>query len=165
MSITNSASKRRIIEISQGKHVIVDTEDYEYLSQWKWYFNKRGAAVRKIYHPGNKQTVVYMHREIMRAKKGEEVDHINHNQLDNRKVNLRLCSRAQNNFNIRRNKKNTSGFKGVSYIKQDKAWRAYISQDNKQIHLGRYKTAREAAEAYNTAALSMRGEFAWTNRI
>ncbi len=153
------------INLSKGKHTLVDDGDYGQLIKYDWYFNLKGAAVRKQYLKGNKQKVIYMHRQIMNCPEDLEIDHINHDPLDNQKKNLRICNRSQNNFNLRINKKNTSGFKGVSFIKNENTWRVYISLNNRQVHLGRFKTKQEAARAYNQAALELRGAFAWINPL
>lgn len=153
------------IKLTQGKYVLVDDEDFAVLNKYKWHFHDKGAAVRKIYISAVKQRIVYMHREIMKPMGNTEVDHINHDQLDNRKNNLRLCNRAENNANMRMSRHNSSSYKGVSYNKKEKKYRAYISIANKQKHLGYFPTAIIAAKAYNEAAKRLRGVFAWINPL
>ena len=79
------------IPLTRGKFALVDDEDYEWLSQWKWYCSTTGYAVR-----GCKNRILYMHREIAKTKPGMLTDHINRNKLDNRKENLRFCSHREN---------------------------------------------------------------------
>ncbi len=104
-----------------------------------------------------------MHRIIMNAPVGKQVDHINHNGLDNRKENLRLATPAQNQANQKLSKANTSGFKGVSFDKKKKKWAAYIGKQSR--NLGRFLDIRDAARAYNDAAKLAYGEFAKLNPL
>lgn len=158
------------IQLTQGKVAIVDDEDYKYLNQFKWHFSERKKGgqsfagrqpSRKL--PGPRRTIV-MHREIMDAQKGMQVDHINHNTLDNRKCNLRLCNNQENLRNKRINQnKNKSGFKGVSWYKPSSKWRAEIMVSKKNIYIGYFKNPIEAALAYDEKARELFGEFAYTN--
>jgi len=85
----------RQIELTQGKFSIIDDEDFEYISQWKWYYLNLGYAVRKSGGRAN-QKLVYMHRAIMCPPDELDIDHINRNRLDNRRSNLRICTRKEN---------------------------------------------------------------------
>ena len=155
----------KLIPLTQGKFAIVDAEDYEFLIQFKWCYNT-GYAVRATWDKINKKTgIIYLHRFLITTKKGEIVDHINGDRLDNRKCNLRLCTHVQNIYNCGMSKNNTSGFKGVYWHKRSKAWRAKICHNRKTIVLGEFKTAKEAAVAYDEAALKCHGEFAVTNKM
>ncbi len=152
------------IPLTQGKFAIVDKEDFPWLNKWKWYY-KDGYAARNS--KGNsrkiKRTTIRMHREIIKAEKGQDVDHINLDRLDNRKSNLRIC----NNFGNARNRckyaNNTSGYKGVYFEKESNKWKAQIVFKNKKINLGRYTNPREAAIVYDIAAEQLFKEFANTN--
>ena len=106
-----------------------------------------------------------MHREILKCPKGLFIDHINRNGLDNRKNNLRVCSKSQNMMNTLIPKNNTSGYKGVSWSKRDKKWMAYIKIKNKFNNLGYFNIKEQAALAYNDAAKKYHGEFARLNKI
>lgn len=112
-----------------------------------------------------------MHRIIMEIVlgralvKGEYVDHINHNGLDNRRDNLRLASAAQNMQNSRLRSDNTSGYKGVVWVISRRKWRAEIYVDKRSKCLGYFQNAIDAAKAYNDAALKYFGEFAFLNTI
>lgn len=106
-----------------------------------------------------------MHRLLTNAPKGSQVDHINGDKLDNRKINLRVCTHSQNQINRGKQKNNTSGFKGVYPQKQSKKYRAKISVNGKEYHLGYFDCPIEAAKAYNAATLNYHEEFAKLNII
>jgi hypothetical protein len=89
------------------------------------------------------------------------IDHINHIKDDNRWANLRDATHSQNHANKAKLKNNTSGYKGVSWNKQCKKWESQIGYMNKDIHLGKYTTPQEAAEAYKKKAIELFGEFAY----
>lgn len=112
---------------------------------------------------------ILLHRMITNPDKNEEVDHINGNGLDNRRVNLRLCSHQDNMRNRKMLVNNTSGYTGIFYrkdSKRKKRWGAHIRiGDGKRLALGTYYTKQEAAMAYNRAAIKYHGEFARLNPI
>lgn len=99
----------------------------------------------------------------MAATKGEIVDHCNHDTLNNRRENLRLCTVAQNTANQRKSIRNTSGFKGVSWDRQNRQWEAKVCINGHRIFLGRFADLIEAARAYDAGAIKYFGEFAYTN--
>lgn len=141
----------KILQLSRGKTAIVDEEDFERVSLYKWYLGKNGYAINTKYIKGSgrknqKNRYIYLHRLIMNAPKGSIIDHINRNPLDNRKVNLRLGSQRINMLNAGMLKNNTSGFKGVSWHKTAKKWEAYTHYHNKKIGLGLFKNKRDAIE-------------------
>jgi ribosomal 50S subunit-recycling heat shock protein len=151
------------IQLTQGKVALVDDEDYEYLNQWKWHIhNSRGYyyAARNI--NGGK---LFMHRAIIKPTKDVFIDHVNRLTLDNTKINLRICTKAENCRNRKISTLNTSGYKGVAYIKNLNKYRATIRFNNKQMHLGYYIIPIDAARAYNEAAIKFHGEFANLNKI
>ena len=153
------------ITISDGTIVLVDEEDYERLMRRKWTANGNGYAVIGIHLGKRKYKKVYMHREILGAKDGEFVDHINGNKSDNRKSNLRISTSQQNSMNIGLRKNNKSGYKGVMYETRRSKWRAEIKKDYRNVFLGYFDNKHEAAKAYNTAAIELHGEFANLNII
>jgi hypothetical protein len=159
----------RKIKLTQGKFAIVDQEDYEKLNAHKWraHSNHNIAfyAVRMTgYSINGKRKTIQMHREIMRPADDLFVDHINHDGLDNRKINLRIVTPAQNNYNCRKRKgEHSSKYKGVSLDKREKRWRADISYKCKRIHLGYFDNEEEAAKAYDEAAKELYGEYAVLN--
>ncbi len=163
-------SKR--IPLTQDKFAIIDDEDYEKLNEYKWYtFKNKNTyyAVRNIGSgEANKKSTIYMHREILKAKKGETIDHINHDGLDNRQDNLRFCSVLENNRNTRkrktfRGKKTSSKYKGITWYKKYNKWLAQIMLNKKQLHLGYYTEEIDAAKAYDESAIKHFGEFAKLN--
>lgn len=149
------------IPLTQGKYAIVDDIDFEYLNQWKWTFHNLEYAYRKDSKDNRKN--ILMHRAILKTPTGKLTDHVNGNGLDNRRGNLRVCTSSQNQKNQRKNKANTSGFKGVSWDKERKKWAAYINANGRLYHLGRFSIKRVAAEAYDKAAKKLHGEFARLN--
>lgn len=159
-----SVSMKRI-PLSQGKYAIVDDEDYDFLSKWKWYYCGNGCAMRDERNGKRcKRIARIMHREIMKAKKGKDVDHVNHDRIDNRKCNLRICERWQNNGNALM-RGGSSKYKGVCWDKFTKNWKAYIRKHNRDVHIGRFVSETDAAIAYNHAAKEHFGEFALLNKI
>lgn len=152
----------RKIPLTQGKYAIVDPEDYEELAKYKWFaVNNDGRfyAVRS-----RKNRNVKMHRVIIGAREDEIVDHINGNGLDNRNANVRFATSEQNSWNQRKQRsKSSSKYKGVSWEKKRKEWRARITLKGRLIHLGRFETEEGAARAYDAKAKELFGEFAWLN--
>ena len=152
----------RRIALTQGKYAIVAPDDYERLSRYKWrvcsgrgtYYAQRAVKV------GKKWTSVMMHRDIISVRYDMVVDHINHNGLDNRKVNLRPATIAQNSWNRRRK---NSRFIGVSWNKQMKKWRVLVGRGGKREHIGYFEDKVKAARAYDEAAKKYHGEFAALN--
>jgi hypothetical protein len=148
------------IPLPKGKVALVDETDYERVSVVKWYINDSGYASTKM---GGK--FVLMHRLVSNAGNSDEVHHVNDNKLDNRKDNLVFCNRSQNLANRPIQKHNTTGFKGVSYDPKNKKFRAAIQFNGKHIFLGRFDGIKDAALAYNNAAMKFFGEFAKPNEI
>lgn len=107
--------------------------------------------------------IVALHRFILKAKQDELVDHINHDKFDNRDENIRICTQSENMMNTIIPNTNTSGFKGVSKHKRDNKWRAYITINKKQIHLGSFDTYEEAVEARKQANKKYQGIFSYPN--
>ena len=153
----------RIIPLTKGHVAPVDDEDYDELSRFNWQVDEWGYAVRYQGLPGGKQTTIRMHRQILNAPRGVEIDHVNRDTLDNRRENLRVATRRQNMANTSKGPRNTSGFKGVSSDRARGTFRATIKGPEKSVFLGRFTTAVAAAKAYDVAALKMFGEFARTN--
>jgi hypothetical protein len=154
------------IPLTKGFITIVDDDDYEYLNQFKWRAQGLVYAVRDDFSNGRaNRKQIYMHREITGAKKGEVVDHLNHQTLDNRKSNIRVCSQTFNNANHRMRTDNTSGYKGVYWNKRDKKWTAQINFKGKNRNLGNFDSKNDAARMYNFWALDLFGEHALVNEI
>lgn len=144
------------IQLTHGFVTVVDDADFEWLSQMKW----RVRAKRYTHYAV--RDGAWMHRLILNAPAGVDVDHRDGNGLNNRRSNLRLATPVEQRRNTKRRSDNTSGFKGV--IKQGDAWRARINIGNGRcLHLGYFSTAEEAGRAYDAAAREHFGEFARTN--
>lgn len=138
--------------------VKIDQEDRERLSHLNWFIDSKGYVYRHRQMDGRDRPV-RMHREIMCAPAEMEVDHINGDKLDNRRKNLRLCTRQQNLWNTRSRHTNTSGFKGVDFRPQKNKFRARIRIGHRRLFLGYFNNAADAGEAYNKAAELHHGEF------
>lgn len=149
------------IPLTQGKVALVSEHRFEYLTQWQWHAFFNGwnwYAVRTV----GKDTV-YMHRDIMNAPAGMDVDHRDGDGLNNADDNLRVCTSTQNKANRSKQKNNKSGFKGVRWHERDGGYEANIQFNYKPIYLGRFETAQDAAKAYDAKAIELYGEFANTN--
>ena len=105
-------------------------------------------------------TAILMHRFLTKAPSGMDVDHINGDGLDNRRCNLRVCSRAENLRNARVGQRNTSGYKGVSWHSTKQVWRATIMVNYKTIRLGEFKNLQDAVAARKEAERKHFGMFA-----
>lgn len=138
---------------------IVDIEDLEKCKPFKWHFERDYVFCTA--------TKWYLHHVVLNHKPSKMivVDHINGNRKDCRKSNLRLCTKAQNNYNSAHGKNNTSGFVGVSFYKPTGKWLAQICKDGKHYHLGYYVDIINAVIAYNKKSKDLFGEFAFQNKI
>lgn len=143
------------IKLTQGKFAIVDDDMFEYLNQWKWCYDGQYACRRK------NGVKIRLHKEIMGDIKDKEIDHINENKLDNRKDNLRFCTRAENMRNKKKHR-GISKYKGVHWCKNVNKWRAKI-YNGKTIHLGLSNNQEECARMYDAKAKELFGEFANLN--
>lgn len=107
---------------------------------------------------------IYLHRFVMGAKKGDYIDHINQDKLDNRIENLRFCNGTENQLNKKKAKGDyTSKYKGTSYCRSKKKWRACGYENNKFKHIGLYDTELEAAKAYDRHIKTISSDFSYTN--
>lgn len=157
------------IKLSQGKVALIDDEDFDSISKYKWYAHKR----RGIYYAGRngntingKRHQIQMHRSIINVTdKKIIVDHKDHNGLNNMRINLRRCTQAQNTANKSSHKNTSSKYLGVSFIKKTNKWRAMIMKTGTNMVLGSFVTEEAAASAYNYAAIKYHGSFANLNVI
>lgn len=159
------------IALPGGLRTTVDAADLPALSAFRWRLSPQGYVVASRREAG-KPTVALMHRVLLAAGPGQEVDHINGDRLDNRRANLRLCSRVENARNrqptrrARRSGVPHSEFKGVRWDPSGKRvarWRASIRFDGRQQTLGRFVSEVDAAKAYDAAAAKAYGAFARLN--
>lgn len=132
-----------------------DLEDYDKIKNYCWHETKDGYVATRI---GNKAHFM-MHRLIMNCSDDMDIDHADHNRMNNRKYNLRICTRQQNNRNKRKTDKNTSGIVGVYWNKMCKKWQASITINKKSIYLGLYNDINEAAKARKEAEIKYFGDF------
>jgi hypothetical protein len=155
------------IELTNGKIALVSDEDYEKVNIINWYYRKEGYAVGNLKSPSKGiYPKILLHRYIMNAQKGVQIDHINGNKLDNRRENLRVANASLNKANCGLRSNNKSGYKGVQYRKdRNKCWFASIKVNYKLISLGYYYTPEEAARAYNEGAIKYFGEFSKLNEL
>lgn len=159
----------RYIPLTHGLYATVDAADYEWLNQYKWYaqVDKRSrlvyAARVRIERENGKarRRIVLMHREIMKPPAGMVIDHINCNGINNRRCNLRTCTRAQNLQYRRPPASGRSRFIGVR--PHGDKWRAVISHKRVKIHLGIFDDDVEAAKVRDRKAVELFGEFARLN--
>jgi len=156
------------INISTPKYpntfTLVDNNNYEYLNKYHWYKTSNGYVMTDIWK-NNKCKKLTMHRMIMEFPESFIIDHVNHNKLDNRICNLRLCTRGQNIMNSRKRKNCLSKYKGVTLDKRKrlKKWYAQIVKEGNYFHSQYFLTEKEAAKAYNCMARILFGEFAYEN--
>lgn len=155
----------KLIQLTQGKVAIVDDEDFENLNKNKWYYSKGYAGRKNKIKGPDYGKLIYMHREVMDAPEGKQVDHKNHKKLDNRKENLRICSNAENNWNKSFTKRNKIGEKGVWYIKNDNKYGAMIKKNGVTYWIGSFQTKEEAAAKYREKAKELHGEFVYDENI
>lgn len=154
--------------LTQGKIALVDDEDFDYLSQFKWtafkYKEDKFYAGRSIIKNGERYNLL-MHREIMATPDNMEVDHKDYDGLNNQKYNLRNCSHSQNNMNRSLRSTNTSGYKGVCWDYLRNRWSARITINYKCRFIGYFVSKEDAACAYNEAAIKYHGDFAKLNEV
>lgn len=148
------------IQLPGGQIALVDGEDLPWLAIFEWKLNHGGYACRS-------ESPCSMHRLIMDAKRGEVVDHINGDRLNNRRKNLRITDHAGNGHNVGLSKNNKTGFKGVkcTTTKVRTRWFASIRTGDDSLDLGEFDSPEQAAAAYDNEALNRNGDFACINGI
>lgn len=155
------------IPLTQGKVALVDDEDFELVNQYRWYAlrnHRTFYAVKQMRQVDGRRGLLWMHRLILGLTDSrQQADHINHNGLDNRRVNLRVVSQSENAQNRRMALANKSGFKGVALDSRTQRYRVQIRINRKPTTIGYFATAEEAARVYDAKARELYGEFACVN--
>lgn len=144
-----------LIHLSKGKTARISLDDIERIAIKKWSFDGRYA-----FRNGKKK--IYMHREILGSAPGVCVDHINGDKLDNRRSNLRECTKSENALNSKTKSNNALGIKGVSYTSAGKRLKRFVAQislNGKHKFIGNFLTAKEAADAYQKETKLLHGQF------
>ena len=154
------------IQLSKGLVSLVDEDIAEYLNNYKWFVTCKSGT--ELYYAATRidGKRVRMNRFIWEYCNGVippkmDIDHISRDSLDNRIMNLRIATRSENNVNSKVRSDNTTGYKGVYYVKgRVKPYWAYVKKEGKRYGLGMYKTAEEAYKAYQVKAKELYGDFA-----
>lgn len=160
---------------TKNKDIILDDEDYKYLSNFKWKTVKKGndwyAVIAKMKGKGKETTQIYLHEFLIELDNQDCIGFKNKNTLDNRKENLFGVSKGYNLARTRKRitvngKKPGSIYKGVTKrIKRGKlTWEVRITKDKQTFYIGSYKTQKQAGLAYNKKALELYGEHAFQNK-
>lgn len=146
----------RKIKLTQGKYILVDDDDFEYLSQFKWYLLKIVGYTSYAIRSQNKKTI-YLHRDILKPNKNAVVDHLNGDGLDNRRENLRVVSQKENQQN---RKSHRSGkLVGVTEYRTKSGKIYYLSffyHEGKDIYLGCFKTPEDAHKRWKEEEMRLR---------
>lgn len=149
-----------VCTLTNGVSFIIDAFDYPRVKKYGWSYNR---PRNYIFCNSKEINQMALSRFIMQCPAHLEVDHINHNRLDNRRCNLRIATSSENAANTHSRRNSQSAYKGVSFCKQTKLWRASIEYGNKQTTIGRFKSEKEAAKAYDLFAYKIHGSFALLN--
>lgn len=158
-SPTGGSTLAVTLRLSSGKVALIDLEDLERVSAFKWSACWIASGWYAKSWAGGKQ--IYLHRFIVGARRGQIVDHISGDSLDCRKANMRIVGTRENSLNRRANRGNGTGFKGV--MKRGAGFQARIGLDGNRRVIGSFRTAEEAARAYDAAARELHGEYARCN--
>lgn len=152
----------KTILLNNGTSFLIDDEDYELVSSHKWYLHVAGYVYRIKKCEDGKRRNLYLHRLLLNLVRGDGrlVDHINGNKLDNRRCNIRACTKAENGWNRGKTKNNTSGYKGVFRDTRSGKWLASVFVNGRRNSLGLFTTPEEAHLAYRSAVEELHGEFA-----
>lgn len=152
------------IKLTQGQVALVDDEDYEFLSQWKWYAIKDKTTFYAA--RAERKTTIQMHRVILGLTDSKiEGEHKDHNGCNNQRDNLRIATRSQNCANRPSFKNSSSKYLGVSWHKKNKKWVAYIRKDGLRKYIGSFNKEEDAALSYNSLAIQYFGDFANLNKV
>lgn len=146
----------KYIKLTQGKKTIIDNINFDLANQYHWYanYNPNTKTYYAVNFNSKTKKTIYLHRLISNCPINKVIDHINHDTLDNRNKNLRICTRSENQINRKGNKS-----KGVSWHKTHKLWLARIKKDNKTYYLGWFKNKKDGINVYKEKAKELFGEY------
>ena len=151
------------IKIFSEKHgdyvILLDDEDYQFISQYTWRVNKMGNYARPVTNIKGKSTKLH---HLLIDRIGLTIDHIDGNPFNNQKNNLRVCSQKKNTRNCKVHKDSKTGIKGVIWNKDKNKFQSQIMVDGKRIYLKRSDNINDCIEAYNKASIKYHGEFSRT---
>lgn len=160
----------KLLSLTKGKYAQVDDEDYYWLSQWNWFaIETKGAwyarrSKKKGVLRSGEPFEVYLHRVVMRCSdKTKVVDHRDHDGLNCQKVNLRTCTKSENNRNLCSRKGSSSSYLGVTWDSSRSKWSSRLKCKGKTFNIGRFNNEIEAAKAYDLVAKEQFGNFANLN--
>ena len=154
----------REINLVNNKGVtMIDDEDYKLLSQYRWRISNGYAVTHMVIN--KKQVTKRMHRLIMNEPRKFEIDHIDHNKLNNCKSNLRVVTHQQNMINVSNHKNSSSKYKGVGWRKDKNKWESRIKLNENRYFLGYFNSEINTARAYNIKAKELFGEYAHLNKV
>lgn len=149
-----------LIPLTRGLFATVDDDLFHFLNQWKWSSNGRSGYAKR----GSGGRSLFMHRVIVGGPTSLEIDHINGDKIDNRRENLRLCTRSENACNRGSPLKRNAGLpKGVCPADKRGRFVAKICVGKRAVRIGTFDSPEEAARAYDAAAIIYHGEFACLN--
>jgi hypothetical protein len=148
------------VPLTKGYEAIIDAKDVDIVCKFNWMAYEKKNTVYAVRNDPEGTALIRLHRLIMNAPKGLEVDHIDRNGLNNTRENLRICDRCQNMRNV--GPRDSKGTKGISWHKRTGKWQARIVAGGAQIYLGVYETEQMAQNAYNDACIRLHGDFAVT---
>ena len=170
---TSAVRKRENRYVFQDDHIVgytqegtpfyIDSDDYENVHQYSWYQTSNGYIATRDREKGGE--LLTLHRKVMGARDDELVDHINHDKTDNRKQNLRIVTRSQNQQNMKVPSHNSSGVRGVSWSNYHQNWVTQIWVDGEHHYLGAYKNFDDAVAARKAAEEKYFGEYSYDNSI
>lgn len=158
------------LELTQGLSCLIDAEDWDLVRNRRWYAvrkNRVSYVNSPVWDPDTKASgTLLLHRLIVGSYEmidGKQIDHIDHNGLNNKRNNLRACSRSENQRN--RGLTKDRRYKGIVYRKRERFFEAKIRYNGEVIQLGYYPTPEIAAAVYNDKAMELFGEYAYLNRV